>query len=185
MKLNILISHSTSTKTLRLQIHLKLFKEAFWSWQETSWGLLTGYLVDNLQSAFLTFTNIKKNINHQECFLSIWTTTLKLFWDLLYYRLSLHVDGNSQFNQPNWTKETSIYWKIRWELEKLFLIFFVLYIRVLIQKFSVLHGSAMQEWVLWKNFFFWILCTIRVVRLKIHSLNGKYKSASLMNYSEF
>ena len=31
MKLNILISHSTSTKTLRLQIHLKLFKEAFWS----------------------------------------------------------------------------------------------------------------------------------------------------------
>ena len=68
MKLNsILISYSTSTKTLRLQIHLKLFKEAFWSWQETSWGLLTGYLVDNLKSAFLTFTNIK-NINHQECF---------------------------------------------------------------------------------------------------------------------
>ena len=163
MKLNILISHSTSTKTLRLQIHLKLFKEAFWSWQETSWGLLTGYLFSwQSQKCIFNIYQHKKNINHQECFLSIWTTTLKLFWDLLYYRLSLHVDGNSQFNQPNWTKETSIYWKIRWELEKLFLIFFVLYIRVLIQKFSVLHGSAMKEWVLWNNFFFWILCTSRV-----------------------
>ena len=125
MKLNILISHSTSTKTLRLQIHLKLFKEAFWSWQETSWGLLTGYLFSwQSQKCIFNIYQHKKNINHQECFLSIWTTTLKLFWDLLYYRLSLHVDGNSQFNQPNWTKETSIYWKIRWELEKLFLIFF-------------------------------------------------------------
>ena len=122
MKLNILISH-TSTKTLRLQIHLKLFKEAFWSWQETSWGLLTGYLVDNLKSAFLTFTNIK-NINHQQGFFVNLDYYFKVILRLtLLYRLSLHVDGNSQFNQPNWTKETSIYWKIRWELEKLFLIF--------------------------------------------------------------